>query len=247
MVLCSSAITAPAGILFSALVRSKLRRSPYLWSNTGQYFCFGFCFNSKSLQAVTWGLQAAGCLLSSLAKGTTVISGKAFLPYSLALFHVSSWVNFEGFELQRGESTQPHSQGDFWAWQDKAISSFCMPSLDFLSASARLLVPAASFYYCENNRLANRDLSLQTQGRNNPNWYCRLKFAWNCSQDQRESKGVLTEASTFFSPGWPFSLPLPPPPWKKGKCKCRTIQLEEKQHKDRPSGFLKSRLKPSGL
>lgn len=178
LVLCSSGITASAGILFSVLVRPKLRRSPYLQSNTGWYFCFRFCFNSSALtQTVTWGLQAAGCLPSSLAKGTPGFSGKAFLLYSLASFHVSNWVNSEGFDLQRGESTQLCSQGDFWAWQDKTIFSFCMSSLDLLFASARLLAPAASFYYFNNNHLANRDLSLQAEGRINPNWYCRWKFA----------------------------------------------------------------------
>lgn len=49
-----------------------------------------------------------------------------------------------------------------------SLLSVCLPMV-LLSASARLLVPAASFYYSKNNHLANRDLSLQTEGRNNPN------------------------------------------------------------------------------
>lgn len=109
------------------------------------WFLFQFISVSALTQAVTWGLQAAGCLPSSLARVTPSFSGKAFLLYSLSLFHVSSWVNFEGFDLHRSESTQSRSQGDFWAWQDKMISSFCRSSFDLLSASARLLVQLQVF------------------------------------------------------------------------------------------------------
>lgn len=49
----------------------------------------------------------------------------------------------------------------------RSLLSQCLPMV-LLSASARLLVPAASFYYSRNNHLANRDFSLQTEGKERP-------------------------------------------------------------------------------